>query len=57
MKGVNPETMETIMLPVAYDKVDPNRVVVAEPQATQLWDALRRDEKVPASAKDSPAKG
>ncbi|MEV6680198.1 LCP family protein [Streptomyces erythrochromogenes] len=57
MKGVNPETMETIMLPVAYDKVDPNRVVVAEPQATQLWDALRKDEKVPASAKDSPAKG
>ncbi|WP_046779517.1 LCP family protein [Streptomyces yangpuensis] len=57
MKGVDPETMETIMLPVAYDKVDPNRVVVAEPQATQLWDALRKDEKVPASAKESPAKG
>ncbi|MFD6228797.1 LCP family protein [Streptomyces sp. NPDC060232] len=57
MKGVNPETMETIMLPVAYDKVDPNRVVAAEPQATQLWDALRKDEKVPASAKVSPAKG
>ncbi|MFB6619513.1 LCP family protein [Streptomyces sp. NPDC085524] len=57
MKGVDPDTMETIMLPVAYDKVDKNRVVVAEPQATQLWDALRKDEKIPASAKDSPAKG
>ncbi|WP_314248553.1 LCP family protein [Streptomyces sp. DSM 40907] len=57
MKGVNPETMETIMLPVAYDKVDPNRVIVAEPQATQLWDAIRKDQPVPASAKNSPAKG
>ncbi|MFF3014106.1 LCP family protein [Streptomyces sp. NPDC057939] len=57
MKGVDPATMETIMLPVAYDKVDRNRVVVAEPQASQLWDALRTDQKVPAAAKDSPAKG
>ncbi|MFF4423444.1 LCP family protein [Streptomyces sp. NPDC001549] len=57
MKGVNPETMETIMLPVAYDKVDPNRVIVAEPQATQLWDAIRKDQQIPASAKNSPAKG
>ncbi|MEW2135383.1 LCP family protein [Streptomyces sp. NPDC005409] len=57
MKGVDPDTMETIMLPVAYDKVDPNRVVVAEPQATELWTALRNDQKIPASAKNSPAKG
>ncbi|MGW0389930.1 LCP family protein [Streptomyces sp. NPDC003042] len=57
MKGVDPATMETIMLPVAYDKVDRNRVVVAEPQASQLWEALRTDQKIPASAKDSPAKG
>ncbi|QES47639.1 transcriptional regulator [Streptomyces venezuelae] len=56
MKGVDPQTMETIMLPVAYDKIDPNRVIVAEPQATQLWEALRKDEKIPASAKKSPAK-
>ncbi|MFD3326541.1 LCP family protein [Streptomyces sp. NPDC058701] len=57
MKGVDPDTMETIMLPVAYDKVDPNRVITAEPQATQLWEALRNDQKIPASAKNSPAKG
>ncbi|MFD7259158.1 LCP family protein [Streptomyces sp. NPDC059874] len=57
MKGVDPDTMETIMLPVAYDKVDPNRVIVAEPQATRLWEALRNDQKIPAAAKDSPAKG
>ncbi|MET9532309.1 MULTISPECIES: LCP family protein [unclassified Streptomyces] len=57
MKGVNPDTMETIMLPVAYDKVDPNRVVAAEPQATQLWKAIRTDFEVAASAKKSPAHG
>ncbi|MCX4696355.1 LCP family protein [Streptomyces sp. NBC_01408] len=57
MKGVDPDTMQTIMLPVAYDKVDPNRVIAAEPQATQLWDALRKDQPVPESAKKSPAKG
>lgn len=57
MKGVDPDTMETIMLPVAYDKIDRNRVIPAEPQVTQLWEALRNDQKIPASAKDSPAKG
>lgn len=56
MKGVDPDTMETIMLPVAYDKVDPNRVVVAQPQADQLWEAVRNDKPIPASAKKSPAK-
>ncbi|MFB7597934.1 LCP family protein [Streptomyces sp. NPDC056160] len=57
LKGVDPSTMETIMLPVAYDKIDPNRVVPAEPQDSQLWKALRSDSKIPASAKKSPATG
>ncbi|MEV7611548.1 LCP family protein [Streptomyces sp. NPDC089799] len=56
MKGVDPETMETIMLPVAYDKIDPNRVVAAEPNATHLWEAVRNDQPIPADAKKSPAK-
>jgi hypothetical protein len=49
--------METIMLPVAYDKADPNRVVAAEPQATTLWKAIRTDATIPESAKKSPATG
>ncbi|MEU9152666.1 LCP family protein [Streptomyces sp. NPDC048417] len=57
LNGVNPSTMETIMLPVAYDKVDPNRVVAAEPQASALWKAIRADATVPESAKKSPATG
>ncbi|WP_405487774.1 LCP family protein [Streptomyces sp. NBC_00096] len=57
MKGVDPDTMETIMLPVAYDKVDPNRVIAAEPQSGQLWEAVRNDKPIPAAAKKSPATG
>ncbi|MDT0401743.1 MULTISPECIES: LCP family protein [Streptomyces] len=57
MNGVDPATMETIMLPVAYDKVDPNRVVAAQPQAEQLWKAIRSDAEIPESAKKSPATG
>ncbi|WP_329259507.1 LCP family protein [Streptomyces sp. NBC_01478] len=57
LNGVNPSTMETIMLPVAYDKVDPNRVVAAEPQAGTLWKAIRADSEIPESAKKSPATG
>ncbi|MER6035925.1 LCP family protein [Streptomyces sp. NPDC001835] len=57
LNGVDPSTMETIMLPVAYDKVDPNRVVAAQPQANQLWKAIRSDAVIPESAKKSPATG
>ncbi|MFE2053081.1 LCP family protein [Streptomyces sp. NPDC059459] len=57
MNGVDPATMETVMLPVAYDKTDPNRVVAAEPQATELWKAVRSDSEIPESAKKSPATG
>ncbi|MEV5440225.1 LCP family protein [Streptomyces sp. NPDC052682] len=57
LNGVDPSSMDTIMLPVAYDKADPNRVVAAEPQASTLWKALRSDEEIPQSAKKSPAGG
>lgn len=57
MNGVDPGNMETIMLPVAYDKQDRNRVVAAEPQAGDLWKAIRKDGTIPESAKKSPATG
>jgi LCP family protein required for cell wall assembly len=57
MNGIDPSTMETIMLPVRYDTQDPNRVVAAQPQAGQLWQALRKDQQIPESAKKSPATG
>ncbi|MCH5672266.1 LCP family protein [Streptomyces gilvus] len=57
MNGIDPATMETIMLPVRYDTQDPNRVVAAQPQSGQLWQALRQDKEIPAAAKKSPATG
>ncbi|OIJ64140.1 transcriptional regulator [Streptomyces mangrovisoli] len=57
LKAIDPSTMETIMLPVRYDTQDPNRVVGAQPQDKQLWNALRHDTTIPASAKKSPATG
>jgi LCP family protein required for cell wall assembly len=57
MNGVDPATMETLMLPVRYDTQDPNRVVAAQPQAGRLWQALRKDTAIPESARKSPATG
>ncbi|MCX5530642.1 LCP family protein [Streptomyces sp. NBC_00006] len=57
MNGVDPGSMETVMLPVVYDQQDRNRVVAAEPQASTLWKALRTDKEIPESAKKSPATG
>ncbi|WP_432043661.1 LCP family protein [Streptomyces cadmiisoli] len=57
LDGIDPAAMETIMLPVEYDRVDPNRVVAVEPQASALWRAVRADEEIPASARRSPANG
>ncbi len=55
MRGIDPVAMDTIMLPVSYDRADPDRVVPAEPQAGTLWKALREDAPVPESARKSPA--
>lgn len=55
LNGVDPSSMDTVMLPVEYDKADPNRVVPAEPRATALWKAIRSDGPVPESARKSPA--
>ncbi|WP_023588347.1 LCP family protein [Streptomyces thermolilacinus] len=55
MRGIDPVAMDTIMLPVSYDKADPNRVVPAEPQAGTLWKAIREDAPIPESARKSPA--
>lgn len=57
MNGVDPASMETVMLPVAYDRTDPNRVIAAEPRAGQLWKAIREDSTIPEDAKKSPATG
>ncbi|TRV76854.1 LytR family transcriptional regulator [Streptomyces sp. 130] len=57
MNGVDPDTMETIMLPVEYDKIDHNRVVAVKSRSDALWKAIREDAPIPESAKKSPALG
>jgi hypothetical protein len=57
LKGIDPSTMRTIMLPMAYDKKDLNRVIAAQPQAHTLWQAVRTDSAVPVSATISPTTG
>ncbi|MET9952061.1 LCP family protein [Streptomyces sp. NPDC006339] len=57
LDGIDPATMETIMLPVAYDKRDPNRVVAHEPHASRLWRAIREDLSIPDEVRKSPATG
>jgi LCP family protein required for cell wall assembly len=52
MDGVG---LDTVMLPVAYDRTDPNRVVAVEPQASRLWEAVRKDRPVPAGSTALPA--
>ncbi|GAA3375704.1 LCP family protein [Streptomyces sannanensis] len=46
-----------VTLPVRYDTADPNRVVPVERRSAEVWDALRRDLPVPASATEDTAKG
>ncbi|MEV4556316.1 LCP family protein [Kitasatospora sp. NPDC049285] len=51
MKGLRADRMQTLMLPVVADRIDPNRVVADEPAARRLWQALRENGPIPAAAK------
>jgi hypothetical protein len=54
---MSPSDLDPIMLPVAYDKRDGERVVPAQPQDSMLWKAIRTGSPIPAAAKKSPATG
>lgn len=47
MRGIRTGDLRTVVLPVDYDREDPNRVVPREPEAEQVWAALRTDDPVP----------
>jgi LCP family protein required for cell wall assembly len=57
MKGLNAGTLQTVMMPVVYDTAHYGRVDPAQPQDSELWQALRNDRPIPASARTSPAHG
>ncbi|MFC7218389.1 LCP family protein [Streptomyces polyrhachis] len=56
LQGLDTANMDMVMMPVEYDKRDPNRVVAREPLAGQVWEALRNDQPLPEAAKKT-AKG
>ncbi|MFB7946817.1 LCP family protein [Kitasatospora phosalacinea] len=50
LKGLQPERMKTVMLPVVADRIDHNRVVADEAKAAALWLSLRDNRPLPSTA-------
>jgi LCP family protein required for cell wall assembly len=48
LRGIGPEDLHLVTLPVTFDAADPNRVVPLEEEAEEVWQALREDRRVPA---------
>ncbi|MFJ7074749.1 LCP family protein [Streptomyces sp. NPDC098781] len=57
LKGISSKNMNMVTMPVQYDPADPNRVIVAEAKAKQVWTALKNDKPIPKSATEGTAKG
>ncbi|WP_338896054.1 LCP family protein [Streptomyces sp. TG1A-60] len=57
LKGIDSKNMTMVILPVRYDPADPNRVLVAEKKADQVWAALKADKAIPKSATKGTATG
>jgi LCP family protein required for cell wall assembly len=47
LKGIGPDQLTMVTLPVEGAPGDPNRVVPQQPQSQQLWAALKADRPVP----------
>ncbi|WP_395294368.1 LCP family protein [Kitasatospora hibisci] len=47
LKGIGPDQLTMVTLPVVAAPGDPNRVVAEQPQADQLWAALKADGELP----------
>ncbi|NED32048.1 LCP family protein [Streptomyces sp. SID8499] len=57
LKGIGAGQMHMITMPVQYDSGNANRVVIDETKARQVWNALRADRPIPASATEGTATG
>ncbi|MFF8590848.1 LCP family protein [Streptomyces sp. NPDC015220] len=57
LKGIGASQMRMVTMPVQYDTADANRVVVDESKAKQVWNALKADLPIPASATEGTATG
>ncbi|MFF8608400.1 LCP family protein [Streptomyces sp. NPDC015346] len=57
LSALGAEDVHMITMPVRYDPADPNRVVPLEAQSRQVWQALKNDRPIPASATKDAATG
>ncbi|MGW2049525.1 LCP family protein [Streptomyces sp. NPDC001858] len=57
LKGISAANMNMVTMPVVYDPANPNRVLVAEAKAQQVWTALKNDRPIPKAAVEGNAKG
>ncbi|ELS56514.1 LCP family protein [Streptomyces viridochromogenes] len=57
LKGISAKNMTMVTMPVQYDPADPNRVIVAEAKAKQVWTALKNDKPIPKAATKGTATG
>ncbi|MFI8229110.1 LCP family protein [Streptomyces sp. NPDC085900] len=57
LKGIGSGDMHMVTMPVRYDPADPNRVIVEKARAREVWDALKNDRPIPASATKDTASG
>jgi LCP family protein required for cell wall assembly len=57
LKGIDASDLTMVTMPVRYDPADPNRVLVQEKKAQQLWTALRNDRPVPRTVIEGNATG
>ncbi|MFE7859410.1 LCP family protein [Streptomyces sp. NPDC057403] len=57
LKGIGSGDLHMVTMPVRYDPADPNRVIVEKAKARQVWDALKNDRPIPASAVKDTAAG
>ncbi|WP_380285395.1 LCP family protein [Kitasatospora purpeofusca] len=53
LKGIGPDQLAMVTLPVVAAPSDPDRVVQQQPQADQLWAALGADRPVPRTVVDA----
>ncbi|GGS19752.1 transcriptional regulator [Streptomyces humidus] len=57
LKGISADHMNMVTMPVLYDPSNPNRVLVSEAKAKQVWAALKNDRPIPKAATTGNATG
>ena len=57
LQHISPSDMTMVTMPVRYDPANPNRVIVQETKAKQIWTALENDRAIPKSATEGTATG